>query len=339
MSAVAPSTQKPQQPQTPPASPSAPAQAKPAASRMKLASVVKGRLAKPLRVLIYGVEGVGKSTFAASAPSPIFLGAEDGTSELDVARFPEPHTWPEMLEAITELTNGEHEYKTLVVDTLDWLEPMCWAHVCATKRDKNGKPFKDIEDLGYGKGYNAALDMWRLLLSALDRLRAKRSMNVVLLAHSWIKGFKNPQGEDYDRYEMKLHAKASGLFREWSDAVLFAQHETYTHERDGRVKGISTGARVVFTTRSAAYDAKNRHDLPEKLPLDWESFAEAIAAHRPASPEELTARINALLEQADEQITNRVKVAVARAGNDAAQLARIANHLAATVSIQEGTGT
>lgn len=338
MSAAASQT-KLQPPQGAPAPAASNTQGRPGGGRMKLASVVKGRLAKPLRVLMYGVEGVGKSTFAGSAPAPIFVGAEDGTSELDVARFPEPSTWAEALEAIAELTNAEHEYKTLVVDTLDWLEPLCWAHVCATKKDRNGKPFKDIEDIGYGKGYAAALDEWRLFLAALDRLRAKRGVHVVLLAHSWIKGFKNPAGEDYDRYELKLHAKAAGLMREWSDAVLFAQHETYTHERDGRVKGISTGARVVFTQRTAAYDAKNRHDLPEKLPLDWEAFAEAVAAHRPASPAELKAQITELLESATDATKQRVNTALARVGDDAAQLARIANKLAAEVSIQEGQTT
>jgi hypothetical protein len=306
---------------------------------MKLASVVKGKLQKPIRVLIYGIEGVGKSSFAAGAPEPIFIGAEDGTSELDIARFPEPRGWLEALEAIAELTTGEHDYQTLAIDTLDWLEPMCWAHVCATKRDKFGKPFADIEALGYGKGYTAALDEWRQLLSALERLRNQRGMNIVCIAHSWIKSFKNPVGDDYDRYEMKLHAKAAGIVREWSDAVLFATHETYTHESNGRSKGISTGARVLHTQRTAAWDAKNRHDLPEALPLDWSAFAEAVAAHRPADPAALKAQIADLLKQADADVNTRVTQALARVGDNAAELARIANKLAAMVGIQEGTAT
>lgn len=305
------------------------------ASRMKLASVVTGKLAKPIRVLVYGIEGVGKSTFGANAPAVIFLGAEDGTSELDVARFPEPRTWVDVLDAITELTTGEHAYQTLAIDTLDWLEPLCWAHVCLTMRGKDGKPLESIEDAGYGKGYAAALDHWRVLLSMLERLRAQRGMNIVLLAHSWIKSFKNPEGDDYDRHEMKLHAKAGGLLREWSDAVLFATHETYTHERNGRTKGISTGARVLYTQRRASWDAKNRSDLPEVLPLDWQAFADAVAAHRPADPAQLKARIAALLEHADETIKTRVTQALERCGDNAAELARIENKLAAMTSIKE----
>jgi len=299
---------------------------------MSLGKVVKGKLAKPVRVLIYGVEGVGKSSFAANAPSPIFLGAEDGTSELDVARFPEPTSWHDALEAITELTTAEHDYQTLAIDTLDWLEPLCWAAVCAGKKDKAGKPIENIEGFGYGKGYTAALDHWRQLTAALERLRTERGMNMVLIAHSWIKSFKNPAGEDYDRYELKLHAKAGGLLREWCDAVVFAMHETLTYETDGRVRGISSGARVVYTERCAAWDAKNRYDLPDRLPLDWVSFAEAVAAHRPGDPNELRARITELLKGADEKLTARVHGALAAAGSDAAELARIANKLSAVTT-------
>jgi len=250
--------------------------------RMSLTKVVSGRIAKPVRVLVWGTEGIGKSTFGASAPSPIFLGAEDGTSELDVARFPEPSTWQDAHDAIAELTNVQHEYKTLVIDTLDWLEPLCWRAVCA-KGDR-GKRVDSIEELPYGRGYTAALDEWRRLLSAVERLRSSRGMHVVLLAHAWIKPFKNPDGDDFDRYELKLHAKAGGLLKEWCDAVLFANYETLTREANGRSKGVSTGARVLHTQRRAAYDSKNRYDLPETLPLDWHAFIEAVAAHRPADP-------------------------------------------------------
>lgn len=299
---------------------------------MSLARVVRGKLAKPVRVLIYGVEGVGKSSFAAASPQPIFFGAEDGTSELDVARFPEPSTWAEAFEAITELATAEHDYQTLVIDTLDWLEPLCWAAVCAGKKDKAGKAIESIEGFGYGKGYTAALDLWRQLTAALETLRTKRNMNTIQIAHSWIKSFKNPAGEDFDRYEMKLHAKASGLLREWNDAVLFATHETLTYEANGRVKGISSGARVIYTERCAAWDAKNRYDLPDRLPLDWESFYEAVQSHRPGDPEELKARINELLKNADEKLATRANAALTSAGSDAAELARIANKLSATIN-------
>jgi hypothetical protein len=307
----------------------------PAAKRMNLVGVVQGRVQKPIRALVWGVEGIGKSTFGSNAPSPIFLGAEDGTTELDVARFPEPSTWQDVFDAIAELTEAEHGYRTLVLDTLDWLEPLCWRAVCA-KGDR-GKRVESIEDLPYGRGYAAALDEWRRLLAAIERLRNTRHMHVVLLAHGWIKPFKNPDGPDYDRHELKLHPKAGGLLKEWCDCVLFANYETLTHENNGRHKGISTGARVLHSQRRAAFDAKNRYDLPETLPLDWEAFAEAVAAHRPADPSQLKTRIATLLEQADAETQGKVAAALAQVGDNAAQLARIADKLAATVNIKENS--
>lgn len=308
------------------------------ASRMQLATVTRGRIERPMRLLVYGTEGIGKSTFAANAPSPIFLASEDGTAELDVARFQPPRTWGDVLEAIAELTTGAHEYRTFVVDTLDWLEPICWQHVITQAHDPK---IKSIEAFGYGKGYQAALDTWRVFLAALERLRNVRSMHVVLLAHAWIKSFANPEGDSYDRYELKLNAKASGALKEWCDAVLFARYETFTlKDERKRVRGVSSGARVIHTQRTAAWDAKNRYDLPDTLPLDFAAFAEAVAARRPVDPAISRARIEVLLEQADEALRVIVRDTVSKAGDDAAQLARIADRLAAKINLQsEGIAT
>lgn len=265
-------------------------------SKMSLSNVKKGIQQAPPRVVLYGVEGVGKSTFAAGAPSPIFLGAEDGTSQLDVARFPEPTTWADALAAVDVLTLEDHDYQTFVIDTLDWLEPLCWAHVCAA----NG--VSSIEDVqkGFGKGYLAALSEWRILLSRIDNLRAKRGMSVILLAHSVIKPFNNPEAENYDRYELKLQKLASGLVKEWTDALLFARHETFTAggAKGAKVKGVSTGARVVHTEHSAAWDAKTRYSHPETIALDWADFAQGMRAADPAA---IRAEIVALLPSVEDE--------------------------------------
>ena len=292
---------------------------------MTLASIVKGKLNKPPRVLLYGVEKIGKSTFAAAAPSPIFLCSEDGTSELDVARFREPTRWEEVRYAIDTLVRTEHNYKTFVIDTLDWLEPLCWAEVCR----KGGVDTIEAFGGGYGKGYMAALDEWRVLLSELDELRHKRKMAVILLAHSWVKSFNNPEGENFDRYEMKLHQKSGALIKEWCDAVLFATFETFAVKgKTGKVKGVSDGARIVHTQRRGAWDAGNRYNLPETLPLDWDAFAEAMVSGQPDSPEHLKARIGEMLGSVkDAKAHAKVTAAVAAAGENAAELARIANKL------------
>lgn len=296
-----------------------------------LSAVTKGKIAKPIRALLYGVEGVGKSTFGANAPSPIVLGTESGTAELDVARFADPDSWADVMAAVDELRTEAHDYKTLVIDTLDWLEPLCWARVCE-RPDEKGKRRESIEDFGYGKGYTAALDEWRLLLARLEQLRAARGMNVIMLAHSWIKPFKNPEGDDFDRYELKLHAKAGGLLKEWCDAVLFAHYETLTDkDRNKRVRGISTGARLIHTTRTAAWDAKNRYDLPDTMPLDWSAFADAVVAHRPADPAAIRDSIAEMLTDANAELAAKVRAAVNKDPENAAYLARIQNKLQATI--------
>jgi hypothetical protein len=294
--------------------------------RMKLDAIQRGRIAKPMRIVLAGTEGVGKSTFASCAPSPIFLGAEDGTAQLDVARLPEPLSWEDALDAVVLLTDEQHDFKTLAIDTLDWLEPLCWEKAC------RGAGKKSIEDFSFGKGYIAALDLWRELLAMLDRMRTKRGMHVILIAHTWIKTFKNPEESgDYDRYELKLHAKTGGLIKEWADAVLFARHEVYTKESNGRTKGYSDGTRVIHTERRAAWDAKNRFGLPEHLPLNWEDFAAAVEAGAPATPEVLLATIAELVKGVGDDVKEATTKWLATNGNssNATKLAQMADRLRA----------
>ena len=289
--------------------------------RMSLAQVSRGKIDKPYRIVMYGIDGVGKSSWAAAAPSPIFIDGEDGTGQLDVARFPKPEKWADVLDAITELGTQQHSYETLVVDTLDWLEPLCFERVCEDGGEKS------IEDFGFGKGYKQAQELWHGLFAYLERLQAKTGMNVILLAHCQIRTFKNPRGEDFDRYEMKLNAKLAGLTREWPDEVLFVDHQTLTYEKDKRVRGISDGARIIHTTRDAAFDAKNRHDLPAELPLSWEDFDAACKAGGPASADDITAAIEGLLAGADETLAEKVQGAVKAANGNAGKLAQVLDRL------------
>lgn len=304
--------------------------AAPQKTKMTLSSLVKGRKPQAARVLIYGVEGIGKSSFAADAPSPVFIGAEDGTAQLDVTRFPSVETWQDVLDAVQALSIEKHDHQTVVIDTLDWAEPKLWEHICA--RDKQ----PSIEGYGYGKGYAAALDEWRILVDRLDRLRKARGMGVVLVAHSQIKGFKNPEGEDYDRYELKLHQKAGGLFKEWADAVLFANYETVAM-KDGRkrVRGVDTGMRLLHTERRAAYDAKNRYGLPDSLPLSWADFEAAMKAHQPADPMALAAEIARKADGLGVADKKRALDAVKRAAGDAEKLAFMNNWVNAKLAEKE----
>jgi hypothetical protein len=295
---------------------------------MTLSNVSRGRQPKPFRVLVYGVEGVGKTTFAAGAPDAVFLCAEEGTSHLDIARFPAPQSWADALEAIRVLTHDEHSFKTLVIDTLDWFEPLCWAHVCAMGGKAN------IEDFGYGKGYVMALEHWRQLLARLDVLARVRGMNVVLVAHAAIKRVDDPYTGAFDRYRMKLHERAGDLMREWVDAVLFARYEVFTVEKKGKMRGVSSGARVLHTRWTAAYDAKNRFDLPETLPLDWEEFEAAARAGEPADADLLRREITELLPR----LPDRAKAEKALeewAGDNPARLAQLLDKVRSKIALLE----
>lgn len=249
------------------------------ARRMTLASVQRGAAVKPHRVVLYGVEGIGKTTFAALAPKPIFIGTEDGAGALSLDRFPRPEGWADVLDAVQALTDDTHSFKTVAIDSLDWAEPLVWAHVC--ERDKKS----GIEAYGFGKGYIEALSEFRRLLSALERLQAAKAMNVVLIAHAHLKMQKNPSGDDFERFTLKLNEKAGGAVREWAETVLFANWETFTRENaNERRIGVTSGRRLIYTTKTAAFEAKNRYALPDEIDLagGWDGFARAVDRNRAA---------------------------------------------------------
>ena len=224
------------------------------------------------RIMLYGVEGIGKSTFAAYSPKPIFILTEDGLGSLPVQHFPLAKNVASVMAAITTLYDEKHDYKTVVLDSLDWLEAMIWQEMEAKH---------DAKDLAYGKGASIAADKWRTIVTAFDALRTKHGMNVILIAHTMIKRIDSPETEPYDRYQPKLQERSGSLIREWADAVLFANYKTIVKQSDVGFnktvsRGVSSGERMLFTSERPAYMAKNRYGLPESIPLDWDAFAEAI---------------------------------------------------------------
>jgi len=224
------------------------------------------------RIMIYGVEGIGKSTFAAGAPDPIFILTEDGLGSLDVEHFPIAHSLDNVMDAIGTLYAEEHPYKTVVLDSLDWLE----AIIHREMEEKH-----DAKDLAYGKGAMIAAQKWREVLDGLNALRNDKKMIVILLAHNTIKRFDSPEVEPFDRYQPKLQERSSAVVREWADAVMFANYKTIVKKDDVGfnktvARGISSGERMLFTTERPAYMAKNRYNLPDSIPLSWDAFANAI---------------------------------------------------------------
>lgn len=247
---------------------------------ISLASVKRGVTISPPRIVLYAPHGVGKTTFGASTPSPILLPFEDGEGVIDVPRFPKLTSWSELIEALGVLANEPHDFKTAVVDTIDWMEPHVWAETCIRNK------WADIETPGFGKGYIAASDTWREFFKWLDYLREAKGMSVVLLAHTEAKTFNDPANDNYDRYQIKLQKRAADLVQEWGDAVLFANFKTYTTKTDTGfkktvTKGTGSGERVMYTEERPAFYAKNRYSLPPELPFSYAAFAEA--AFKPAT--------------------------------------------------------
>jgi len=240
-----------------------------------LEQVQSGKEMKPRRTMLYGTEGVGKSTFGSMAPMPVFIQTEDGLGQIECARFPLAGAYGDVVAALSELWSEQHPYQTVVLDTLDWLEQLIWAEICKKRCVEN------IEDIGYAKGYGFALAQWREVLAGLDALRNDRGMAVILIAHSKIEKFENPETESYDRYSPRLHKLASALVTEWADEVLFATYRVHTKQADegfGRKKskGVGTGERIIRTTARPAHVAKNRLGLPDELPLDWNAYAKYL---------------------------------------------------------------
>jgi hypothetical protein len=239
--------------------------------------IKRGPTEEPLRIVLHGQEGVGKTTFAASCPGALFITAEDGGGDLDYARVV-VESWTELRRTVRELIADAQGFTTVVIDTISSFERWCWAYVC---QEANGA--RSIEDVGggYGKGYTAALEEMTALAADLDTLRARQRVHVIVLAHSHVKVFNDPLGNPFDRYEIRMHAKTAAMWLGWPDCVLFACFDvtvkTAKRRADVTDKGKADGMkRVLFTTKDAGYDAKNRYGLPEELPLSWEAFAKAI---------------------------------------------------------------
>ena len=250
---------------------------------ISLASIKRGVSDTPPRILIYGVQGIGKTTLGANAPSPIILPTEDGLGVIDAPSFPLARSYQDVLDALNALISEDHDYSTLVVDSLDWLEPLVWQRVCEAENVSN------IEAIGYGKGYALALSYWREYIDGINYLRDQKRMMIIQTAHADVKRYEAPDTDAYDRYIIKLHKGASALMQEHSDCVLFANYRVTTLKSDVGfnkkvVRGISGGDRLLHTVERPAFLAKNRFGLPETLPLAWPDFAAHVPFYSNATP-------------------------------------------------------
>jgi len=241
--------------------------------------IIKGLQPGPPKILLYGTEGIGKSTFGAQTPQGIFIQTEDGLGEIDCERFPLARTYGDIIEQIGWLYTEEHPYQTINIDSADWMEKLIWNEVCRQRG------VKSIDDIGYQKGYLFALRFWDEILDGLDALREQKGMMIVFLAHAKVEKIEDPLSKSYDRYAPRLHKHAMALVSEWCSEILFAGYR-FRIEKEGegfneRNIAIPIGTdRIIRTVGGPACLAKNRHALPEELPFPigkaWETLSNAM---------------------------------------------------------------
>ena len=236
-------------------------------------TLIVGKQELPPRICIYGTHGIGKSTIASQFPEPIFISTEDGIDGLDVTSFPKATHVNDVVESIKTLIKEEHDFRTVVVDTVDWLvEPLVVEDVENTH---------DAKDLAYGKGQMLVAESFREILQGLDALRRKRNMNVVLLAHANIVKFESPMTEPYDRYTPKLPNRCNALLQEWVDVLGFAAFKVIIKKADAGfnkevTRGVTTGERLLHLVENPAYLAKNRYSCPDNIELKLEEIKKYI---------------------------------------------------------------
>lgn len=250
-----------------------------------LKSISKNSPKKP-RIIVYGPSGIGKTTFGSMAPDPIFILTEDGLGDLEVPAIPQDEdgkprvadSFAEVLDCIRKLAEDEHDFKTVVIDTLDWLEPLVNAATC--KRLK----VESIEDPGYGKGYVETMTEWKEFFDAITYLRDARDMNIIMIAHGSVTKVEDPIHPAYDKNGLKLHKKAAAKAEEYVDVIGFCALRTLlTTEKSGfektRNRAISTGEHVLYLAPAAGFVAKNRYHMPDVIPLDWEEFEKYLPGY------------------------------------------------------------
>ncbi len=232
--------------------------------------ISKGKISRPQKVVIYGPEGIGKSSLAAQFPDPVIIDTEGGTSHMDVRRIDKPKTWDELLSIIKEVALTPGVCKTLVIDTADWAEQLIVSYLCAKYKQQS------IESFGYGKGYTYMSEEFSRMLSLCDLVIAA-GIHTVITAHAKMRKFEQPDEMGaYDRWEMKLSKQTAPLLKEWCDMLLFCNYQTFVVTSENDTKKAQGGKRVIYTSHHPAWDAKTRVPLPEILDLDYANIAVAV---------------------------------------------------------------
>lgn len=267
-------------------------------------NITSGKIESAKKVVIYGPEGIGKSTFAAQFPNPLFIDTEGSTKYMDVRRMDKPTSWEMLRQELTYVKQNPQVCGTLIIDTIDWAEQLCIDDICSRYQKKG------IEDFGYGNGYVYEKEEFGRFLNSLEEI-VHLCVHVVLTAHAQMRKFEQPDEMGaYDRYEMKLGKKTgsqiSPLVKEWADMVLFANYKTFAVQTDDKGQKFKAqgGKRVMYTSHHPCWDAKNRFGLADELPFEYAQIAQCIggkpmqqAPSAPVSAAVPTQQMNAVLDE------------------------------------------
>lgn len=247
-------------------------------------NITGGKLIRPQKVVIYGSEGIGKTTFAAAFPDPLFIDTEGGTAQMDVKRLDKPESWDALVSLVEEVSQNPGICGSLVLDTADWAEQVCIKDLCARYK-KSG-----IEEFGYGKGYTYVSEEFSKLLTTCDKV-ISAGMNVIITAHAKMRKFEQPDEMGaYDRWEMKLTRQVAPLLKEWSDMLLFCNYKTFVVTPDEGKNKVQGGKRVIYTSHHPCWDAKNRHGLPNEMNMEYANIAHIFAVSQPTKKESPAAK-------------------------------------------------
>ena len=288
----------------------------------------------PPKIGITGVEGVGKSTAGNLLPNPLFMCVENGLvgAQFKNTKSLSPKTYEEACRDIEELTQDSLGYKSFVLDTVDWFEPLIERYICALYR----KP--TIISFGYNQGPKYVAIEFRNFLAKLEQLQKKQNMIILLNTHNHIKTHSNPLGDDYDRFELKCEKKIAALVKEWVDVLLFARFEDLVYKKndnDKKGKGVGGEKRIVHTVHSTGYDAKNRYDLPSTMEFHMPSILESMKKGMAITLPKLLIKINELIPQLPKEKQVLAKNYIQAKPNDATALASLLNSI--EVQLQQQT--
>ena len=258
-------------------------------------NITSGKVSRAQKIVVYGSEGIGKTTFASAFPKPLFIDTEGGTAQMDVNRLAMPDSWDGLVALIEEVSRNPGICGTLVIDTADWAEQLCIKDICS-KYKKSG-----IEEFGYGKGYTYISEEFSRFLAACDKVIAA-DMNVLITAHAKMRKFEQPdEMGSYDRWEMKLTRQVAPLIKEWSDMLLFCNYKTFVVSQEGGKSKGQGGKRVIYTSHHPCWDAKNRHALPAEMDMSFDSIRHIFygSAASNTTDEDAHAKLNRMMSDAE----------------------------------------